>query len=163
MSEYLAFAPDQIAQQAIDAAHAGASILHLHARNPIDGSPTPDPAVFDLFVPKIALQTDAIINITTDGDATLKERLAYPLQAKPELCSLNMGALNFSFPKTALGIANWKHPWERSYVEDSENVIVGNTFADIRDLLAQLGDACGARFEFRMLRRRSPPQPRLFC
>jgi uncharacterized protein (DUF849 family) len=150
MSEYLALAPEQIAQQAIDAARAGASILHLHARNPLDGSPTPDPDVFDLFVPRILEQTDAIINITTDGvvGATLDERLAYPLQVKPELCSLNMGAMNFSLHKVGLGITSWKHSWERPYVEGSENSVAGNTFGDIRDLLTRLGDACGARFEF---------------
>ena len=92
MSEYLPVTPLQIAEQAIEAARAGAAILHLHARNP-DGSPTPDPAVFDEFVPVIAAETDAIINITTSGGArtTLEDRLAYPLKAKPELCSLKMG------------------------------------------------------------------------
>src|SRR3954466_7288188 len=86
MSDFLPVTPEQIAQNAIDAARAGASILHLHARDPDDGSPTSDPSVFDLFVPEIAARTEAIINIATDGGApiTLDERLAYPLQAKPE-------------------------------------------------------------------------------
>ncbi len=150
MSEYLALTPEQIAQQAIDAARAGASILRLHARNPADGSPTPDPAVFDLFVPKIAAQTDAIINITTGGSTrmTLEERLAYPLQAKPELCSLNMGSMNFSFHNVGRGVTNWKYPWEQPYVEGSEDLIFRNTFGDIKNVLAWLGDAHGVRFEF---------------
>ena len=100
MSEYLPVTPAQIAEQAIEAARAGAAILNLHARNP-DGSPTPDPAVFDEFVPVIAAETDAIINITTSGGAqtTLEDRLAYPLKAKPELCSLKMGIDEFRLPQ----------------------------------------------------------------
>ena len=150
MSEYLPAGPEQIAQQAVDAARAGAAILHLHARSPVDGSPTPDPAVFDQFVPKIAAQTDAIINITTGGSTrmTLDDRLAYPLKAKPELCSLNMGSMNFSFHKAARGIADWKHPWERGHIEGSEDVIFRNTFRDIRGIIERLGDAYGVRFEF---------------
>jgi uncharacterized protein (DUF849 family) len=150
MSEHLAAGSEQIAQQAVDAARAGAAILHLHARNPVDGRPTPDPAVFDQFVPKIAAQTDAIINITTGGSSrmTLDDRLAYPLQAKPELCSLNMGSMNFSFHKAGDGIRNWKYSWEHDYIKGSDNVIFRNTFADIRNIIAQLGEAHGARFEF---------------
>ena len=150
MSGYLAANPEQIAQQAIEAARAGAAILHLHARNSADGSPTPDPAVFEQFVPKIAAQTDGIINITTGGSSrmTLDDRLAYPLVAKPELCSLNMGSMNFAFHKAGSGIADWKHPWEQGHIKGSENVIFRNTFADIRDIIARLGEAYGTRFEF---------------
>ena len=96
MSEFLPAGPEQIAQQAIDAARAGAAILHLHARNPADGSPTPDPAVFQQFVPKIAAQTDAIINITTGGSSrmTLDDRLAYPLrQARAVLAQYGIDEL----------------------------------------------------------------------
>src|SRR2546421_13020664 len=98
MSSYLPLTPDQIAVQAIEAAQAGAAILHLHARNPSDGQPTPDPAIFDQFVPRIAAATDAVINITTGGSTpmTMEERLAYPLPAKPEKCQLKMGAVDFS-------------------------------------------------------------------
>ena len=150
MSEFLPAGPEQIAQQAIDAARAGAAILHLHARNPVDGSPTPDPAVFQQFVPKIAAQTDAIINITTGGSSrmTLDDRLAYPLVAKPELCSLNMGSMNFAFHKAGAGISEWKHPWEQGHIKGSEDVIFRNTFADIRSIIERLGEAHGTRFEF---------------
>lgn len=149
MSEYLPVTPAQIAEQAIEAARAGAAILHLHARNP-DGSPTPDPAVFEEFVPVIAAATDAIINITTSGGAekTLEDRLAYPLKAKPELCSLNMGAMNIAFHKAARGVVGWKHSWEKPYVEGSEDRVWGNTFSDIRAILTKLGDQNGVRFEF---------------
>lgn len=150
MSPHLALTPDQIAEQAIEAARAGAAVLHLHARNPADGRPTPDPAVFDQFVPRIAAATNAIINITTGGSVsmTLDDRLAYPLRAAPELCSLNMGSMNFAFHKAGRGITDWKYPWEQGHIAGSEAQIFRNTFADIRSVLARLGDAHGTRFEF---------------
>jgi len=150
MSQYLPITPAQIADQAIEAARAGAAVLHLHARNPADGSPTPDPAVFEQFVPRITAETDAIINITTGGSArmTLEERLAYPLRARPELCSLNMGSMNFSFHRAGRGIKEWKHAWEKAHVEGSEDLIFRNTFTDIKSVLSRLGDAYGTRFEF---------------
>jgi uncharacterized protein (DUF849 family) len=150
MSEYLPITPEQIAEQAVDASRAGAAILHLHACNPADGSPTPNPAVFEQFVPATAARTDAIINITTGGSAraTLEDRLAYALKARPELCSLNMRSMNFASHRAARGVANWKYPWERAYVEESEGLISRNTFRDIRDILTQLGEAHDTRFEF---------------
>lgn len=150
MSPHLALTPDQIAEQAIEAARAGAAVLHLHARNPADGRPTPDPAVFDQFVPRIAAATNAIINITTGGSVsmTLDDRLAYPLRAAPELCSLNMGSMNFAFHKAGRGITDWKYPWEQGHIAGSEAQIFRNTFADIRSVLARLGEAHGTRFEF---------------
>jgi uncharacterized protein (DUF849 family) len=150
MSEYLPITPEEIAQQAIDAASAGAAILHLHARNPEDGRPTPDPEIFQRFVPRIAEATDAVINITTGGSTqmSLQERLAYPLLAKPEMCSLNMGSMNFSIHQAAQKITTWRHPWEKPYVEGMEDLIFRNTFKDIKYILQTLGDGCGTRFEF---------------
>lgn len=150
MSPHLALTPEEIAQQSIEAAQAGAAILHLHARNPADGSPTADPRVFDEFVPRIRAATDAVINITTGGSTrmTLQERLAYPLQLKPEMCSLNMGSMNFSIHPAARKIQEWKHAWEKPYIEGMEDLIFRNTFADIKHILKVLGEDCGTRFEF---------------
>lgn len=150
MSPHLAITPEQIATQAIEAAQAGAAILHLHARDPRDGRPTPDPAVFDQFVPRIKAATDAVINITTGGSTrmTLAERLAYPLQAAPEMCSLNMGSMNFSIHPVARKITQWQHDWEQPYVEGMEDLIFRNTFADIKHILQVLGRERGTRFEF---------------
>jgi uncharacterized protein (DUF849 family) len=148
MSEYIPITPDQIAQQAIEAVEAGASIVHLHARDPIDGRPSPDPALFGQFVPEIARQTGAIINITTGGSTrmTLKERLAYPLLARPEMCSLNMGSMNFSIHPIARKIDHWQHEWEKPYVEGMEDLIFRNTFKDIKHIMQELGES-GTRFE----------------
>ncbi|WP_041863090.1 BKACE family enzyme [Bordetella petrii] len=150
MSEHLPLTPAQIAEQAIEAAEAGAAILHLHARDPRDGRPTADPAVFDEFIPRIRDATDAVINITTGGSTrmTLEERLAYPLRAKPEMCSLNMGSMNFSIHPAARRISEWKHGWEKPYIEGMEDLIFRNTFRDIRHILKVLGEECGTRFEF---------------
>ncbi|ASC64284.1 3-keto-5-aminohexanoate cleavage protein [Achromobacter denitrificans] len=150
MSEYLPLTPEQIAEQAVEAAQAGAAILHLHARDPRDGRPTADPAVFDQFVPRIRDATDAVINITTGGSTrmTLEERLAYPLRVKPEMCSLNMGSMNFSIHPAARRISQWRHDWEKPYVEGMEDLIFRNTFRDIRHILKVLGEECGTRFEF---------------
>ncbi|WP_027819809.1 BKACE family enzyme [Paraburkholderia bannensis] len=149
MSRYLPLTPDAIAQQAIEAAEAGAAILHLHARDPRDGRPTADPAVFQQFVPQIARSTNAVINITTGGSTsmTLAERLAYPLIAKPEMCSLNMGSMNFSIHPAARKITEWQFDWEKPYVEGTEDIIFRNTFRDIRHIVEQLGES-GTRFEF---------------
>jgi uncharacterized protein (DUF849 family) len=150
MSPHLPLTPDEITAQSIEAAQAGAAILHLHARHPADGSPTPDPAVFAQFVPRIAAATDAVINITTGGSTrmTLQERLAYPLVAKPEMCSLNMGSMNFSIHPAARRITEWRHAWEKPHVEGMEDLIFRNTFKDIKHILQVLGDAHGTRFEF---------------
>jgi len=150
MSPHLPLTPEQIAEQAIAAAEAGAAILHLHARDPLDGRPSADPRVFDQFVPRIAAATDAVVNITTGGSTrmTLEERLAYPLQARPEMCSLNMGSMNFSIHPAARRIAEWKHDWEKPYVEGMEDLIFRNTFRDIKHILQVLGKDCGTRFEF---------------
>lgn len=150
MSEYLPLTPEQIVQNAVDAANAGAAIVHLHARDPQDGRPTPDPAVFDMIVPRIREQTDVVINITTGGSTrmTLEERLAYPLRLQPEMCSLNMGSMNFSIHPVAQKIKEWKYPWEQSYIEGMEDLIFRNTFKDIKHILKVLGEDCGTRFEF---------------
>ncbi|MEI5996015.1 3-keto-5-aminohexanoate cleavage protein [Paraburkholderia bengalensis] len=148
MSEYLPITPDEIAEQSMEAVEAGAAILHLHARDPKDGRPSPEPALFNQFIPRIEEATDAVINITTGGSTrmTLEERLAYPLQAKPEMCSLNMGSMNFSIHPVARKISSWKYEWEQSYVEGMEDLIFRNTFADIKHILLELGEH-GTRFE----------------
>ena len=150
MSPYLPVTPDEIASQAIEAAEAGASILHLHARNPADGRPTADPAVFMAFLPRIKQSTDAVINISTGGSSlmSLEERLAAALQAEPEMCSLNMGSMNFGIYPLARPGMEWKHDWEPALLEATRGTIFKNTFADIESILKQLGEGCGTRFEF---------------
>ncbi|MGC1872779.1 MAG: 3-keto-5-aminohexanoate cleavage protein [Acidobacteriaceae bacterium] len=148
MSEYLPITPPQMVESAVEAAEAGAAILHLHARNPEDGRPSGDPALFREICGVLAKRTSAIINITTGGSSDMKieERLAYPLQAKPEMCSLNMGSMNFSIHPFAERITNWRYDWEKPKVEGMKDVVFKNTFADIEYILSNLGEA-GTRFE----------------
>src|SRR5438094_2626309 len=111
MSDALPFTPDDIAAQSIAAAEAGASILHLHARDPKDGRPSPDPALFMQFLPRIKQSCDAIVNITTGGAPTMavEERIAAALQVSPEMCSLNMGSMNFALYPMAARYKTWKY------------------------------------------------------
>lgn len=150
MSDSLPYTPDQIAQQAIEAARAGASVLNLHARDPSDGHPTTDPAVFDLFVPTIAAQTDAILNIPVGakssdaaGDVSVRDHAT-----NSELCSIDMGSTNYTFNKAARRISEWKFAWEKPYLEASEDGVLRNSFRDIKSILARLGDGHDKRFEF---------------
>jgi len=150
MSDYLPITPEEIARSSIEAAEAGAAIIHLHARDPQTGAPTPDPAVFARFLPVIKQSTDAVVNITTGGGLTmtLDERLAAPLEAKPEMCSLNMGSMNFNISRAGDRVKNWKHAWEKPYLEGTTNFIFRNTFADIAGIVEKLGKGHGTRFEF---------------
>ncbi|MEQ9814459.1 MAG: 3-keto-5-aminohexanoate cleavage protein [Azospirillaceae bacterium] len=150
MSDALPYTPDDIAAQSIDAAAAGASILHPHARDPETGKPTPDPDVFMQFLPRIKQATDAVVNITTGGGLgmTLEQRLAAPLKAAPEMCSLNMGSMNFGIWPMAAKYRDWKFDWEKPYLEATDDFIFRNTFRDIASILRMLGEDHGTRFEF---------------
>ncbi|MBL4631092.1 MAG: 3-keto-5-aminohexanoate cleavage protein, partial [Paraglaciecola sp.] len=129
MSEFLPITPKEIAKASIEAADAGASILHLHARDPKNGSPTASADVFMEFLPEIKNKTDAIINITTGGShlMSLEERMEAPKRAKPELCSLKMGPLIFDYSAAANRVKHWKYDWEEKYVKDSYDRVMYNT------------------------------------
>ncbi len=148
MSDALPVTPQEIADQSIAAAEAGAAILHLHARDPVTGAPTGDPAVYAQFLSVIRQRTDAVVNITTGGSATMpvQERLKAAVAFQPEMCSLNMGSMNFAFFPVAARIDRWKHEWEKDYVVNSDDYIFRNTFRDIAYIMQSLGDA-GTRFE----------------
>ncbi len=150
MSPHLPITPGEITRQSVDAANAGAAILHLHARNPETGQPTADPDVFMQFLPKIKAQCDAIINITTGGSSlmTLEERLAAPRLAQPEMASLNMGSMNFGLFPMKKRHSEWRFEWEPKLLDATRDVIFKNTFADIEQVFSELGDRCGTRFEF---------------
>jgi len=148
MSPHLPLTPDEIARDSIAAAEAGAAIIHLHARDPIDGRPTPSPDVFMEFLPRIKQACDAVVNITTGGGhgMTLDERLAAPRRASPEMTSLNMGSMNFGLFPMLDRYKEFKHDWERPYLEGSKDRIFKNTFADIENILTTCAEN-GTRFE----------------
>ncbi len=149
LTPYLPITPSQIAENAIAAAEAGAAIVHLHARDPEDGRPTPDPEVFGQFLPKIRAVSDVVINITTGGGhgMSLEERTAAARRFQPELCSLNMGSMNFGLFPMLDRIGDFQHEWEPEYLGMTRDFIFRNTFKDIESIVSDLG-ASGTRFEF---------------
>ena len=149
MSPHLPVTPDEIAEQAIEAAEAGAAILHLHARDPIDGRPSPDPELYMQFLPRIKQSCDAVVNITTGGAPGFSEedRMAGPLRARPEMTSLNMGSMNFGFFPLADKF-DWKHEWERELMLGSKRFPANHNFALIERIMVELGQAHGTRFEY---------------
>ena len=149
-SPYLPVTGAQIAASAIGAARAGAAILHLHARHPDTGRPSADPAHWAGFLPAIKAGCDAVVNMTTGGSAvmTLDQRLAAPKANAPEMCSLNMGSMNFALYPMIDRIAQFKQDWEKPFLENSDDVVFKNTPRDIAHVLAEMGQARGARFEF---------------
>ena len=148
MSPYLPVTPEEIAAAAIGAAQAGAAIVHLHARNPKDGSPTQDPAVFKQFLPKIKAASDVVVNLTTGGAPTMsiEERLQPALRLKPEVASLNMGSMNFGLYEMLGRYKEFKHDWEKPYLAGSDERIFKNSFKDIAYILQSCADN-DTRFE----------------
>ena len=150
MSPYLPVTAEAIAEQAIGAADAGAAILHLHARDPRTGQPSAALEHYMAFLPTIKAGTDAVVNLTTGGSAvmTLEQRLAAPLAAKPEMCSLNMGSMNFALYPMLGKRTEWLHDWEEPFLRNSDDLVFKNTPRDIEGVLRQMGQERGARFEF---------------
>ncbi len=150
MSPYLPITPSQIATAAIEAAEAGASIIHLHARDPETGKPDPRPETFMQFLPVIKQATDAVINVSTGGGLgmTMDERLAAAMKASPEMASLNMGSMNFGIFPLLEKYSEWQHDWEPAFLEMTRDFIFPNTFKTIEYALQKLGEGHGTRFEF---------------
>lgn len=150
MSPHLPVTAEAIATEAIAAAEAGAAVLHLHARDPKDGRPSPKASDFMAFLPRIKQGCDAVINISTGGSATmsLDERLEGAKAAQPELCSLNMGPLIFDFSAAGKRVERWQHGWERDYVESSRGRIMYNDNVFIERIMVEIGREFGTRFEF---------------
>ena len=148
MSPFLPVTPREIADAAVGAAEAGAAIVHLHARDPIDGHPTQDPKYFREFARDIARRSDVVINFTTGGASTMtiEERLQPALQLKPEVASLNMGSMNFGLFPMLRRFREFKHAWEKPYLAGSDDRVFKNTFKDIEYILTSCADN-GTRFE----------------
>lgn len=150
MSPHLPLTPEEVARESIAAAEAGAAILHLHARDPVDGRPSFEPAVFRRFLPQIHAASDAVINITTGGShvMTLEQRLAAALDVSPEMASCNMGSMNFGYFQVLDKLKEFRFDWEHEHLSGSRDRIFRNTFADIEHILSTLGDQHRTRFEF---------------
>lgn len=149
MSPYLPVTPDEIAAESIAAAEAGAAIIHLHARDPVTGKPDQRPEAFLPFLSQIKRNTDAIINLTTGGSPymSVQERMMPAKLLKPELASMNMGTMNFGLFPMLRRYKEFKHDWERHYLEGSKDLIFRNTYGDLETVLTNLS-ANDTRFEF---------------
>jgi uncharacterized protein (DUF849 family) len=148
MSPHLPVTPEEIAEAAIGAAEAGAAIVHLHARDPITGKPDQSPDGFTPFLQVIKQRSNCIINITTGGAPTMlvEERVRPAAHFAPEVASLNMGSMNFGLYPMLDRFKEFKHDWERPYLEGSRDRIFRNTFADIEYILTTCSEN-GTRFE----------------
>ncbi|MBX2884427.1 MAG: 3-keto-5-aminohexanoate cleavage protein [Granulosicoccus sp.] len=150
MSPHLPVTPAEIATASIEAAEAGASIIHLHARDPETGKPDPRPEIFQQFLQIIKQSSDAVVNISTGGGLgmSIDERLAAAMSAKPEMASMNMGSMNFGLFPMLEKYTEFQHEWEPEFLEMSRDFIFPNTFATIEYALKNLGQKHGTRFEF---------------
>ena len=150
MSSHLPVTPEEIATASIEAARAGAAIIHLHARNPETGQPDPRPELFLEFMPQISQACDAVLNVSTGGGLGMsrEERLRAAVATSPEMASLNVGSLNFGIFPMLEKYSDWKHDWEPAFLEMTRDFIFKNTFADIEYVVKELGHGRGTKFEF---------------
>ncbi len=150
MSPHLPLTPGEIATAAIEAAEAGAAIIHLHARNPETGQPDPRPELFSDFMARIASESDAVLNVSTGGGLGMsrEERLRAAVATSPEMASLNVGSLNFGLFPMLEKYTQWKHDWEPEFLEMTRDFIFRNTFADLEYIVKELGHGHGTKFEF---------------
>jgi len=149
MSPHLPVTPAEIAESALGAAQAGAAIVHLHARNPIDGRPDQTPEAFEPFLKVIKQASKVVVNLTTGGSPymSVEERVKPAAHWKPEIASLNMGSMNFGLFPMLKRYKDFKHDWEPAMLEGSHDLVFRNSFKDIRFALETL-NATGARYEF---------------
>lgn len=150
MSPYLPITPAQIAEASIAAHRAGAAIIHLHARNPETGHPDPRPELFREFMAAIAAETDAVMNVSTGGGLgmTREQRLEAAVAVSPEMCSLNVGSMNFGIFPMAAKYDDWRFDWEPGFLEMTRDFIFRNTFTDLEYIVKELGQGHGTKFEF---------------
>ncbi|MBO6920046.1 MAG: 3-keto-5-aminohexanoate cleavage protein [Rhizobiaceae bacterium] len=149
MTPHLPINPEDIIKASLEAAEAGAAILHLHARNSTNGQPDQSPDGFSKFLPRIKQNTNAVINITTGGSPymSVEDRAAPAAKFQPELASLNMGSMNFGLYTMLNRFKEFKYDWERQHLEGSRDLVFRNSFQDIEYVL----ETCygnGTRFEF---------------
>lgn len=150
MSPYLPVTPDEIVNDAIAAAKEGAAEVHIHARDPKNGHPSSDLSLFSQIIEKIKEKSDVIICLTTGGGMgmSVEERLSVVSEFKPELASLNMGSMNFGMFPLVEKYQDWKHEWEKPFLESSRDFIFRNTFSDLEKILSIMrGNGTKPEFE----------------
>ncbi|HSR13418.1 MAG TPA: 3-keto-5-aminohexanoate cleavage protein, partial [Thermodesulfobacteriota bacterium] len=150
MTPYLPITPDQIADNCIKAYEAGAAVAHVHVRNPETGQPSPDLGYFKQVLEKVKSKCDMVICTTTGGGfgMTPEQRVSVITTYKPELGSCNMGSMNFALFPLLDKMKEFKHPWEKQYLEMTEDFIFPNTFKSLRVFLTKFAESnCKAELE----------------
>lgn len=151
MSPHLPYTAEAIVANALGAAEAGAAVVHLHARRPDTGEPSADPALFRDYVSRIKAQSEVVISLTSGGATgqTIEERLNVIKTLQPELCTCNLGTINYGgFPMIPKYQGRWRFPWEEAFLELTRREPFVNNFADIEYMLKTLTQETGSRFEF---------------
>ncbi len=142
---------DEMVDQSVDAAAAGAAVIHVHARDPADGRPSADPGLFREYCAGIKERCDAIVSITTGGATgqTVEERLRVIKVLRPELATCNLGTMNYGlFQMIPKYEGRWKHDWEEPFLASTKHEPFVSRFSDIEYMLTELADETGCRFEF---------------
>ena len=149
MSDALPITPDQIATQAIDAAKAGAAILHLHARDPKDGRPSSDADVFMQFLPRIKQATDAVVNITTGGAVTMTvdQRISAAQYAVAGNVLDEHGLDEFRALSDGEALQELEIRLGGKLSDQFRRLYFPNTFRDIEKVYKTLGEGHGVKFE----------------
>jgi uncharacterized protein (DUF849 family) len=136
---HLPLTPQQIIDDAVRAANAGAASVHIHGRDPKTARPTTEPAVYREIAAGIKARSNVIVCVTTGGtaDMTPAQRAQVVPALKPELATFNMGSINFSIhPITdRYKDEDYKYPWEKEFATATKDFIFRNTFGDIEKLV----------------------------
>ena len=132
---HLPITPEQISSDAIASAAAGATAVHIHARNPENGAPSSDPEIVRDIAERIKAGSNVIVSVTSGGGMgmTTEDRLRATRDLEPEVASFNLGSINFSMHPVARRFApgDWKNDWEEEYVKGTKDFIFRNTFGDM--------------------------------
>lgn len=142
---------DEMIDDSVRAAEAGAAVIHLHARDPNDGRPSADPGLFREYCSGIKERSDAVISITTGGasDQSVEQRLRVVKELRPELATLNLGSMNYGlFQMIPKWEGRWKYDWEEPYLESTRSEPFISRFSDIEYMLTELQEETGCRFEY---------------
>ncbi len=147
MSPYFPASPEQIATQAVEAAKAGAAVVHIHARRE-DGMPVGDHETFGKILSSIKRQCSAVIGITTGGanGMSTEERFSVIERFQPEMASANGGSMNFCYHKLAKNLTP-KYDWELNYLTRTYDNVFKNTFQDMEYCIRTM-NKCGTLPEY---------------
>jgi len=141
MTPHLPITPEEISDEAIAAAEAGASIVHIHVRDPETGEPSSDPDLFREVAERIHAACDVVVLPTTGGSPTMgvEERIQVLHELSPEMASFNMGSMNFALHPIAENLSEFEYQWEEEFLKGTKSTISQNSFEDL-EYIAEIFD-----------------------